>query len=256
VAGSGDGGAAQLGSGALLQNEACITIGTSGAVRMFIRQPVTDPQQKLFTYLFVNDWYFTGGATNNGGSLMPWFAGVFLPGLDGTQSFEKAIELANASQPGAKGLLFVPYLHGERAPVWDADAVGQFYGIKSIHGTADFARAVIEGVLLNIAEIFALLPSTGHVDTIYANGGFFSDPFMAQLLADITGKKVLLQKDADSSAMGAIFIGMLATGRLKNIEEVKQFITTDETYLPDAGRNKIYQGVFGRYKALGKWFIN
>jgi gluconokinase len=111
----------------------------------------------------------------------------------------------------------------------------------------DFARACVEGVLLNIMEIFRLLPNESRVDTIYANGGFFNNPFMAQMLADITGRKVLLQKDADSSAMGAVYMGMLAMGWLKAMEDVKQFITADETYLLDGERHKVYEGVFERY---------
>jgi gluconokinase len=252
IAGSGDGGAAQLGSGALLENEACFTIGTSGAVRTFIHSPVTDDQQRIFTYLFTKGWYFTGGATNNGGVIMEWFAQLFLPDIKKEESFDKIINLAKSSDTGAKGLLFVPYLNGERAPVWDASATGQFAGIKSIHTLGDFARAVIEGVLLNMFDIFQSLPNRDKVDTIYANGGFFNNPFMAQLLADITGRKVLLQKDSDSSAIGAVYEGMLAVGWLKDMAEVKQFVTTDDTFTPDEKQHGVYKDVFGRYVGLRK----
>ena len=252
IAGSGDGGAAQLGSGALLENETCFTIGTSGAVRTFIHSPVTDAQQKIFTYLFTKHWYFTGGATNNGGVIMQWFAQLFLPSVKPDESFDKIIILAKSSEAGAKGLLFVPYLNGERAPVWDASATGQFAGIKNMHTLSDFARAVIEGVLLNMFDIFQSLPNRDKVNTIYANGGFFNNPFIAQLLADITGRKVLLQKDSDSSAMGAVYEGMLAVGWLKDIPEVKQFITTDDTFLPDEKLHGVYKEVFGKYVGLRK----
>jgi len=252
IAGSGDGGAAQLGSGALLENEVCFTIGTSGAVRTFIHQPVTDVQQRIFTYMFTANWYFTGGATNNGGIIMQWFAQLFLPGIKSEDSFDKIISLAQASDAGAKGLLFVPYLNGERAPVWDASATGQFNGIKSLHTINDFARAVIEGVLLNMFDIFQSLPNRDAVDTIYANGGFFNNPYMAQLLADITGRNVLLQNDTDSSAMGAIYEGMLAVGWLKDILEVKRFITTDEKIVPNPQNHDAYKVVFERYEALKK----
>lgn len=248
IAGCGDGAAAQLGSGALLPNEACFTIGTSGAVRTFIHQPVTDALQRIFTYAFLPGWYFTGGATNNGGSVLPWFANLFLQGTPQEESFDKIIALAQSSPAGAKGILFVPYLNGERAPVWDAAATARLTGIKSSHQLADYARAAAEGVLLNMYNIFQSLPNWDEVDTIYANGGFFNSPFAAQLLANITGRKVLLQKDADTSAMGAAYVGMLALGWLKEVAEVKQFIATSETYLPEPAIHEIYKEVFERYR--------
>ena len=101
-------------------------------------------------------------------------------------------------------------------------------------------------------DIFQSLPNRDKVNTIYANGGFFNNPFMAQLLADITGRKVLLQKDSDSSAMGAVYEGMLAVGWLKDIPEVKQFITTDDTFLPDEKLHGVYKEVFGKYVGLRK----
>ncbi len=252
IAGSGDGGAAQLGSGALLPNEACFTIGTSGAVRTFIHSPITDARQRVFTYLFTANWYFTGGATNNGGVVMQWFARLFLPTTPVDESFDAIIALAQNSEPGAKGLLFVPYLNGERAPVWDAAATGQFAGIRSLHGICDFARAVVEGLLLNMFDIFQSLPNCGVVDAIYANGGFLNNAFTAQLLADVTGRRVLLQRDTDSSAMGAVYEGMLAVGWLNDILDVKQFIAADEEFMPDAANHAVYKAVFERYVGLGK----
>jgi len=230
IAGCGDGAAAQLGSGALLPNEACVTIGTSGAVRTFTQAAYAHPQQKTFCYVFLQDWFLTGGATNNGGNVINWFAKIFLPGVKDEDCYATTIAMAQQSTKGARGLKFVPYINGERSPVWDADATGSFTGIKSSHTVNDFARAVIEGILMNILEIFNTLPNCNEVNTIYANGGFFNSPFMAQLLADISGKKVLTQKDADGSAMGAVYICMLAHEWIRDVTEVKQFVGTDECY--------------------------
>ncbi len=252
IMGCSDGSAAQLGSGALLENDVCVTIGTSGAVRTFIHQPITNPQQKTFTYLLQDDWYLNGGATNNGGNAVQWFAKIFLPGTKDEECYEKIVSLAKQSEAGAKGLLFVPYLYGERAPVWDADATGQFTGIKNIHSVNDFARAVLEGVLLNVYEIFQSLPNQATADTVYANGGFFNNDFMAQLLADIFGIKVLLQKDADSSVMGAVYLGMLYKGWIKDIKEIKQFITADKIFTAAEGSNKLYNSIFENYISLRK----
>ncbi len=247
IAGCSDGSAAQLGSGALGDDDVCITIGTSGAVRKFIHSPVIDAQQKIFTYILTDSWYFTGGPTNNGGAVLQWFAKTFLPGIKDDEVYEKIIGLAKASGPGAKGLLFIPYLNGERAPVWDGNATGSFTGIKNSHAINDFARAVIEGILLNLREIYNYLPAHGSTGAIYANGGFFNNAFMAQLLADIFGVKVLLQKDADSSCMGAVYVGMLAKGWITDIMEVRKFIVTDEVFTPDDKKHAAYKEVFEKY---------
>jgi len=247
VLGCSDGAAAQLGSGTLLPNEACVTIGTSGAVRTFAQQAVMHPQQKTFVYAFLQNLYLVGGATNNGGNVVQWFPKIFAQDVKGDDGLNAIVKMAEKSTPGAKGLLFVPYLHGERSPVWNAEATAQLTGLKSMHTPNDIARAVIEGVLLNIWAMFNTLPGKESKDTIYANGGFFANPFMAQSLADISGKKVLLQEDADSSAMGAVYVGMLACGWLKDVLDVKKFILSDTIFLPREKEYNTYKEVFGKF---------
>jgi gluconokinase len=247
VLGCSDGAAAQLGSGTLLPNEVCVTIGTSGAVRKFVPNAITHPQQKTFVYAFLEGCYLTGGATNNGGNVVQWFPQIFACNSKQEDDYNAVAKMAEQSTAGANGLLFVPYLHGERSPVWDADATASLTGLKSAHTINDVARAVVEGILLNIWEIFKTLPGTDEVDTIYANGGFFSNPFMAQMLADIGKKRVLLQEDADSSAMGAIYLGMLALGWIKDIRDVKKFIVADTAFLPREDGHLVYEKVFARY---------
>lgn len=253
IAGCSDGSAAQLGSGALGDADVCVTIGTSGAIRKFIHEPIVDAQQKIFTYLLTDGWYFSGGPTNNGGTVLQWFGSVFLHTVPVSELYDTIITLAKSSVPGAHGLLFIPYINGERAPVWNSGVTGSFSGIKNTHTINDFARAAIEGILLNLREIYDYLPNHQTTKAIYANGGFFNSPFMAQLLADMFGVKVLIQKDADSSCMGAVYVGMLAKGWLKRIEEVKGLITTDEEYLPREEEHEVYKGVLKKYlEEVGK----
>lgn len=251
ILGCSDGAAAQLGSGTLLPNEVCVTIGTSGAVRKFIKQAITHPQQKTFTYAFLPGWYLTGGATNNGGNVLQWFPNIFKVDGSGDDKLAAIATMAAESEAGARGLLFTPYLHGERSPVWDAGATAQLTGLRNTHTVNDVARAVTEGILLNVWEIFQTLPDIAGTDTIYANGGFFGNAFLAQLLADISSKRVMLQEDADSSAMGAIYLGWLFSGQLKAIEDVKQYTTADIIYAPREMEHATYTKVFERY-TLGR----
>lgn len=247
ILGCSDGAAAQLGSGTLLANEACVTIGTSGAVRRFIKQAITHPQQKTFTYAFLPGWYLTGGATNNGGNVLQWFPSIFKVNDDGGDKLAAIAKMAEESEAGARGLLFTPYLNGERSPVWDAGATAQLTGLRNTHTVSDIARAVTEGILLNIWEIYQTLPGTEDVDTIYANGGFFGNAFLAQLLADISGKKIMLQEDADSSAMGAVYLAWLYGGKLKTIEDVKLYTIADITYIKRDDEYMAYKKVVKNY---------
>ncbi|HWB28849.1 MAG TPA: gluconokinase [Chitinophagaceae bacterium] len=247
LTGCSDGAAAQVGSGTLLPDETCVTIGTSGAVRTFTHEAITHPACKTFTYAFLPGWYLTGGATNNGGNIVQWFPKIFAQGIKDEDCYATIIALAQQSPAGANGLLFVPYLHGERSPVWDAGATGSLSGMKSSQTINDVARAVIEGILLNIWEIFQTLPNKNDANIIYANGGFFSNPFMAQMLANISGIKVLLQEDADSSALGAVYVGMLSQGWIKDVLEVKKFAVADTTFLPLPKEHEVYKMVFENY---------
>lgn len=247
VLGCSDGAAAQFGSGTLLSNEACVTIGTSGAVRTFAQQAVMHPQQKTFVYAFLQGLYLVGGATNNGGNTVQWFPKIFAQQAGSDDGLTAIAKMAEQSVPGAKSLLFVPYLHGERSPVWNAEATAQLTGLKSMHTVNDVARAVIEGVLLNVWAIFNTLPGKESKDTIYANGGFFANNFMAQMLADMGNKKVLLQEDADSSAMGAVYVGMLACGWMKDVLDVKKFTVTDTVFLPREKEHAVYKEAFGKF---------
>jgi gluconokinase len=213
VIGSSDGCTAQLGSGALAANEACITIGTSGAVRRFIYAPETDALQRTFTYVFTDELYLCGGATNNGGNTLSWVASFLWDDVAQDDAlFKNIIALAATAPAGCDGLQFVPYIYGERAPVWDAEAKGSFINVTHLHTRKHFARAVIEGVLYNLHTIFLSLPGVEKIDTLYANGGFLENPFIAQLVKDIFGMNVKLQQDSDASALGAAYIGMAYLG--------------------------------------------
>src|SRR5690606_30443783 len=124
---------------------ASVTIGTSGAIRVSSPVMVTDPQERVFSYMITPDWYVTGGAINNGGLLLNWFNDHFGNGTTPQELSEEiaaSIPLAATVEPGADGLIFLPYLTGERAPHWDANAKGVCFGIRLHHGKAHFVRAI------------------------------------------------------------------------------------------------------------------
>lgn len=241
--GGSDGCLAQLGSGALDPGHATLTIGTSGAVRMAGPRPLTDAAGRLFTYLLTDDIYITGGASNNGGVVLQWLVRDFLQ--QPLSAINGLVEAALVTDPGK--LLCLPYLLGERAPVWNSHSSAAFIGIQPQHTPAHFTRAVLEGIcfaLLSIKE--ALAETAGPVQKISVSGGFTNSPGWIQLLADIFGQEMHLQQESDASALGAILLAARELGWPERGAQQAQTVFT-----PDASR---FEGYRHKYEQFGKLY--
>lgn len=243
--GASDGCLANLGAGILYPGPAVLTVGTSGAVRMTQRQPNIDEQARLFTYILYDDYYVTGGPSNNGGKALEWFGRQFYP----NEPLEQVLTDAESVPAGADGLLFIPYLYGERAPVWNADCTGRFVGIRSRHTRAHFARAVLEGVLLNLdLSVKSLEKTVQPITEIFANGGFTRSHFWVQMLADMSRCPVHVAETPQASAHGAALLARRATGDIDNWSEREGHRTVEHTYHPDAQVSDIYQDAADRFE--------
>lgn len=243
VIGASDGCLANLGAGILTGQEAVLTIGTSGAIRMTVDEAIYDPEERLFCYILDEERYVIGGASNNGGVVWEWFCQQFYPDQEMGQVFSSILKIP----PGAEGLRFLPYLHGERAPVWDASAKGYFWGIEAHHSRDHFARAVLEGICLNLYQITEALESVGgDIERVYANGGFTQSPVWIQILADIIGKEIVVGNTPQASAWGAAIMAMTATGYSFSMQSECQ----NKPFTPDPEKHKTYQQVFEEFKRI------
>lgn len=208
VVGSSDGCLAQLGSGAMDSSALSLTIGTSGAVRRVVKERNPDLNPWVFRYLLDENTLIEGGATNNGAVLIDWFQKTF---LSEPISTEKFIERAFTAPPGAEGLLFLPYIYGERAPIYDPDAFGVFLGMQPHHRLEHVIRALLEGIVFALYDIALLIEQTsGAYQRIVASGGFVRSPDWIQLVADVFGKPVYVPQREDASARGAALLGFQA----------------------------------------------
>jgi gluconokinase len=243
VIGGSDGCLANLGTGAVRRGDTALTIGTSGAIRMTTSAPEVDRQERIFSYILTDDQYVCGGATNNGGNVLQWYAGQVLGRKGGDAGeLDRLVAEADAVPPGSEGLVFLPYLLGERAPVWDANAKGVFFGIRSIHDQRHFLRAVLEGVSFSLRQIGASLEETiGPIQHIYASGGFTHSKSWLQLIADIFQKKVSVTGSADASAIGAAQMGFYALGILPGLDAAASLVKVVSTHEPDGSRYAAYQ---------------
>ncbi len=242
VMGAGDGCLANLGTGVTQKGEMAVTIGTSGAVRLFSNQPIKDKEGRIFNYLLLEKEYISGGAINNGGVLLDWYRHHF---LKEDITYDDVLKSAFSAEAGCRGLLFLPYLQGERSPMWDAKARGGFIGITNNHEKQHFARAILEGIcysLYHSAEIIEEI--TDGIKEVYVSGGFTQSKEWVQLITDVFNKKVKVSGHGDASSVGAAILGMKAIGVIKDWKEAEKHIPITATYTPKKRQTKIYHRNF------------
>ena len=151
--------------------------------------------------------------------------------------------------PGSEGLIFLPYLYGERAPIWDERASGVFFGIRSLHTNAHFFRAALEGIcfaLNNILEIIEL--SASELQQLNVSGGFVHSQIWMQILADVTGKKLCLAQTEDASSVGAALLGMKALQIIRDYSSVNKVAKT--TVQPTKKNVTVYKKCYVIYRNL------
>jgi gluconokinase len=257
VIGGSDGPLANLGIGAISPQDIAITIGTSGAIRKMSSYPKTDLQQEVFCYAFDTDLWVTGGPTNNGGITFRWLREVLgenevkqaLP--LGKDAYDLLTELASSVKPGSNGLLFLPYLNGERAPHWDSNARGSYVGLSPFHEKSHLIRAGLEGVIFNIYQIGETLERlSGPSDRLLASGGFARSPFWLQILADVFGKVVEVPTSHQSSAWGASWTALYALNEVPSFEAIKNYIPMQNTVLPDMNNHLVYEELYGIFREV------
>lgn len=245
--GASDGCLANVGSGALEQGVAAVTVGTSGAVRVASREPALLPQSMPFSYVLDEEIFICGGPTSNGGNVLQWIKKQLLGNDELT--YEDALHAIAEVDGCANGLLCLPYLHGERAPVWDEEASGVFIGVRSHHNNLHLARAAVEGVCFAILSVTEQLESSGKsINQLRISGGIGGSPVWLQMLADVTNRPVAVTQTEDASAVGAALLGLKATGLSHSYRTGTQAPAL--TYNPNRQKTALYRKGFEVYKTL------
>lgn len=245
IIGGGDGALANLGTGAMKSGRMSLTIGTSGAVRLPIDKPFLDPKMRTQCYHLIDNQYLTLGAVNNGAVILQWLKESI---LESEESFETLFEQAQSINAGSDGLIFVPYLLGERAPIWDASAQGTILGITINHTKAHLIRATLEGILfglLSITEILLPTQTDRNTTTIMVSGGFAKNDLWLQIVADIFEMKVVVSQTIEGSAWGAVMIGFEAFGVAYEFDDIEE-----KVFIPNLKNQTVYQNNFNKFKKV------
>lgn len=246
VLGGSDGGLANLGAGAFATREAVITVGTSGAVRIIAPAPQLDQQLRLFCYELLEGHYLIGGGTNNGGLVLDWLGRQFASGA----SAEACLALA-AEAVADEDLLFLPYLQGERAPIYQPEARGVFFGLHHKHEPGQLLRAGLVGMTQALDSIGRIIAAEIQpLDGYTVGGGLAQSHFWLQMLADVTGKPIRTNPSIESSALGAAMIAYKAIGGVPTLEAVQDWAPTGAIFRPNAADHQLYCRQTARWERL------
>ena len=229
-----------FGTGGGMEGVVCDVSGTVTSLRVAVASvgAVGDGVQRQWEG--ATGRYVVGGSNNLGGGLVEWLR----QGFYGAEAEAYGImeREAEAAGPAAGGLVFLPYLMGERAPLWDDESRGVFFGLERRHGRPEMARAVMEGCALATAGLFVpLRAAVGTVERIRLSGGLTRIPLVTQLKADMLGMPVEVNEEFESTALGAAILSWIALGVLSSAEEAAGLIRVRETVWPQARLEGVYR---------------
>lgn len=255
LAGSSDGCMATLGAGVWDDGKATVTLEESGAMRVVGKEVIQDEKQRLFNYVLSQGCYVSGGPTNNVGSAFEWYAkqfGDFKKAFGLEDCIDNLINDAGNVPAGSEGLIFLPYLQGERAPIWHANARGLYFGLNIKHEQQHFLRATIEGILYAFYNIGKTLEEHRSINSLSANGTFASYPLWTQMMADIFNKPVLIKQNSgpDSVACGGYLVSATEMGLYPNLEQAAKKVKLLENYHPHRQNHDVYMKHFAIFERL------
>jgi xylulokinase len=259
MGGGGDQAAAAVGTGAVKEGIVSLSLGTSGVIFATTDTPAIEPQGRLhaFCHAVPGKWHLMGVMLSAAGSLR-WHRDTFAPGKD----FGEFVQQAEDLPAGADGLLFLPYLTGERTPHPDPLARGAFVGLTVRHTLQHLTRAVLEGVSFGLRDSFELMKEAGlaNVTQVRATGGGAKSPLWRQILADVLDAELVTVSSEEGAAYGAALLAATGAGAFAGVEEAcKETIQITGSTFPGGAAelyNKLYQEYRGLYPALKSSFHN
>jgi xylulokinase len=250
VAGGGDQAAGAVGAGAIRPGVVALTLGTSGVVFATTDRALVEPEGRLhaFCHAVPGRWHFMGVTLSAAGSLQ-WYRDTLAPGV----SFEELMAEAATASAGSEGLLFTPYLSGERTPYPDPSARASFVGLTVRHRRAHLTRALLEGVAYSMKDCFDLLKSAGldAVSEVRIAGGGARSELWRTIVASILGVEVVTVNSTEGAAFGAALLAGVAAGVWASVDAAcDATIAITGRSRPNAEWSAEYDKGYARYRAL------
>jgi len=247
VTGGPDFIASLIGTGTTKPGRACDRAGTSEGINLCSIRGVDDPRLLCLPHV-IEPYINVSGMISTSGKAVEWFKRI--SGRE-NEHFDDFFEDVCASPPGASKLIFLPYLSGERAPIWDPAARGVFLGMTLAHGRKEMSRAVVESTAFAMRDIIEVMESLGSsVDELRVVGSPGKSPVWNQIKADITGRPIVLPGYEDAELLGDACIGLTAIGHYSNIAEAAEdTVSIGRTFHPDPSNAQLYDELFGVYRS-------
>ena len=259
AAGGGDNAAAAIGTGIVLPGVVSSSVGSSGVVFAYSEKPTPHPEGRLHTMCHsVPGAYHYMGVILAAGLSFRWLREILLDNVfgamvpAGTDAYDALTSLADSAPPGAEGLVFLPYLTGERTPHMDPAARGAFVGLTSRHSAAHLARAVMEGITFALRDSLTLMQELGlPVQKIVATGGGARSAMWRQMQADVLGAPVWRTAAEEGPGYGAALLGAVVGGAFEEVTEaVAVGVEMLDPSEPQAGVSARYDDYFEVYRGL------
>jgi xylulokinase len=255
--GAGDGACATAGAGVVSERDAYICLGTSAWMATASNRPIFDPAQRTLTYChFRRGLYFPCGSMQAAGGSLKWFtdtlvtAGERGAAGDSADPYELLAAGAGDVAAGSDGLLFLPYLIGERSPWWDPLARACFVGLTMAHDRRHMVRAVMEGVAFNLRLIADVFAEQGiRWDSYRVLGGAARGALWRQIIAEVLGKPVTAMAYLEeATSIGAAIAGGVGVGIFPSIEEAARIVRLGERTDPVAANTETYKALLPAFR--------
>ena len=249
VGGGGDQSAQAVGVGAVEPGIVALTLGTSGVVLASTSEPFIEPEGRLhaFCHAVPERWHLMGVMLSAGGSLR-WYRDTLAPGVD----FDALLAPAADVPPGSEGLLFLPYLTGERTPYPDPLARGAFVGLTVRHTQAHMTRAVLEGVAFGLRDSFELMKSAGlaKIHQVRVSGGGAKSPLWRQILADVLDAELVTVSTTEGAAFGAALLAATGAGIFPDVASACEAVIQTTGSTTPGPASATYREVYPLYRDL------
>jgi xylulokinase len=248
VAGPNDAFASFVGAGLLDAGDAVDTGGSSGGLAVYWDRPVDVPGAWVGFAPLADRWV-VGGAMTATGKALDWLAGSV---VGGSATPDSLIAEAAGVAPGADGLVFLPYLAGERSPIWDPGARGAFVGLTLSHGRAHLARAVLEAAALALRHVAAPIVAAGlRIDELVVTGGTARGDTWNRIKADVLGVPVAVPGVPETAVLGAAILGATAVGWHADVRAaIGAMVRIDHRIEPDPSVAARYDALYEAYVEL------
>lgn len=257
VAGGLDAACGTLGAGVVKPGQTQEQGGQAGGMSISMDTYAADPRLILSPHVVPGQWLLQGGTTGGGG-VMRWFEREFAESermkeaQGGEPSLVQLNEIADAVPAGSDGVVFLPYMSGERSPIWDPNAKGVYYGLDFSKTKGHMVRASMEGVAFALKHNLDIAEETGaRVEELWAMGGSANSILWTQIKSDITGKPIAVPASDTATTLGAVILAGVGVGLYNSFEEaVAMTVKVTRRYEPNMENHKIYQKNYETYLAL------